>query len=370
MLANSLALVSQRPHHEIEDSDSSGQPEPAWRREGPSTPYRSVSGTPGTPLNLPHIRQMRLPGYDYRRPIMSTGIASRNSPLPCHPPHPRQTAPPQDDVIDLTEESDQPATQAPGHTPRHPRFGRDIMADVVDLESGEHQPAPNSSPEVQFMGASSLPRSPQLPQPIEPEVQGSAGLGLGSNDEIFPHPRPNNRDLFAILRRSRSRGRGEHPMAREIRLRNRHFAPIFHQDFGGLWLGTPPQNLGVDLTLDIDEEEPVQVTYARPMAPPATQPASTTSATTTSPVYTAPAAAPEGFVRNPDNITVCPNCDAELGTGDDPARRQIWVSKPCGHVRQHFPSVKLIYVELHTNLLVFFKGILRAVHKKPCDIAR
>jgi hypothetical protein len=42
----------------------------------------------------------------------------------------------------------------------------------------------------------------------------------------------------------------------------------------------------------------------------------------------------EGFTRiaKEDEIVVCPNCDHELGTGDDPVKRQIWVAKPCGHV--------------------------------------
>lgn len=52
------------------------------------------------------------------------------------------------------------------------------------------------------------------------------------------------------------------------------------------------------------------------------------------PAYIPPPPAPEGFTRTAgeDELVVCPNCDRELGTGDDDLQKQIWVTKPCGHV--------------------------------------
>lgn len=50
--------------------------------------------------------------------------------------------------------------------------------------------------------------------------------------------------------------------------------------------------------------------------------------------YKAPRAAAVNFVRKveEDDIVVCPHCGAELGTGCDDLKQQIWVTKQCGHV--------------------------------------
>lgn len=50
--------------------------------------------------------------------------------------------------------------------------------------------------------------------------------------------------------------------------------------------------------------------------------------------YKPPSPPPEGFTRSigEDEVVVCPNCDAELGTGDE-VKQQIFVAKKCGHVR-------------------------------------
>jgi len=49
--------------------------------------------------------------------------------------------------------------------------------------------------------------------------------------------------------------------------------------------------------------------------------------------YEPPTPPPAGFTRSvqEDDEVVCPNCDRELGIGEDD-RQQIWVSKQCGHV--------------------------------------
>ena len=52
------------------------------------------------------------------------------------------------------------------------------------------------------------------------------------------------------------------------------------------------------------------------------------------PTYETPPTPPQGFTRTPaeDDVLVCPNCDSELGQGDDDVKRQVWVIKSCGHV--------------------------------------
>ncbi|KAF2633053.1 hypothetical protein BU25DRAFT_487400 [Macroventuria anomochaeta] len=52
------------------------------------------------------------------------------------------------------------------------------------------------------------------------------------------------------------------------------------------------------------------------------------------PTYEAPAPAPEGFTRSPEenDVLVCPNCDSELCKGDDDVKKQVWIAKQCGHI--------------------------------------
>ena len=52
------------------------------------------------------------------------------------------------------------------------------------------------------------------------------------------------------------------------------------------------------------------------------------------PTYEAPPPPGEGFTRSPeeDDTVICPNCDNELGQGNDEIKRQIWVIRSCGHV--------------------------------------
>jgi hypothetical protein len=75
----------------------------------------------------------------------------------------------------------------------------------------------------------------------------------------------------------------------------------------------------MDLTIDLGIDDWVTAT-----APETARPRSH---------YKAPSPAPEGFTRSiqEDDIAICPNCNEELGTGDD-IKQQIWVAKQCGHV--------------------------------------
>lgn len=53
------------------------------------------------------------------------------------------------------------------------------------------------------------------------------------------------------------------------------------------------------------------------------------------PTYDAPPSPHAGFTRSPkeDDVLVCPNCEDELGLGEDDVKRQVWAVKACGHVR-------------------------------------
>jgi hypothetical protein len=57
------------------------------------------------------------------------------------------------------------------------------------------------------------------------------------------------------------------------------------------------------------------------------------------PTYDPPSPPRAGYTRAPkeEDILLCPNCEDELGVGEDELKKQVWVIKKCGHVRP-YPS--------------------------------
>ncbi|KAE8154961.1 hypothetical protein BDV25DRAFT_135300 [Aspergillus avenaceus] len=273
----------------------SRQSQSPTRRFLPQSGEASSSGAQRSPM-LP----MRYPGdgLDYRRPVLST-------------------SPQTDDVIDLTNEPDSPPRNAQqrttGATPRRPpRFGRDIMApDVVDLEEDQeevvHLDDSPSSPEVQFVSASVRP-----PAPRPPPASRDRGFGSGLLQVLRlsdPRVRALSDDgLFSRQTPWRARGGPRRPP---------------QQDVEALWIGNAPRG-AIDLTINYDGYGPVLVDYDFPRVIPESE---------ARPTYKPPTPPPEGFTRTvaEDDVVCCPNCDAELGTGNE-LKQQIWVVKQCGHV--------------------------------------
>lgn len=222
------------------------------------------------------------------------------------------------EVIDLTNDDSSPPppprqqqqrNNATSRGARLPRSGREIMTDgvdVVDLEEGEDEDSnsesdddvqeiaqesrgePPSSPEVEFVGATT--RAP----PVRAEDSQLWRM-------ITSHPRAN------FVYSTEQAIRRSIPWARLFRR-----GP---QDVESLFIGAPPQ-----VSTFVDVEYPDSTTTADRGPPPET--------------YKAPSPPPEGFTRNvkEDEVVVCPNCDEELGTGNE-TKQQIWVVKKCGHVR-------------------------------------
>lgn len=238
------------------------------------------------------------------------------------------------DVIDLTQDdSNSPprlAPQTPSTRPneasRPPRFGRNIMADVVDLEQEPTAVPSNdqqSSPEVQWLGSYSRagPSTTSTTSNAEAgaayhnhqrTLRGSNLLNLLSAENYRLPPVPMNRaDVFR----------------EEMALRTRHLVGAFRQAMSPFWVGLPPRD-----TSDFDLHD-LSLTYLRASEPghPRRGPAPQVP-----PAYEAPAAPPEGFTTcaNEDEVVVCPNCDRELGTGESPEQKQVWVARHCGHVRR------------------------------------
>ncbi|KAL4782238.1 hypothetical protein BJX76DRAFT_349536 [Aspergillus varians] len=224
-------------------------------------------------------------GLDFRRPVASSA-----------------TAEPDSEVIDLTNEPDSPELsrgripESTARQPRPPRFGREIMADVVDLEEGEEPDSP-SSPEVQFL--SSTVRQPQPPR----TQARSANFW-----RMLPLPQ-----LF--------RTTNEAGYRREVPWRGA--SHLSRGELETLWIGDGGGAMDLAINLDNAEWELLGIPPGRDRSE-RERPRDS---------YKPPSPAPEGFTRSiaEDDIATCPNCDEELGTGDD-TKQQIWVAKQCGHV--------------------------------------
>lgn len=238
---------------------------------------------------------------------------------------------PTENVIDLTQEASnrRPAQPPPvqngartNRASRGPRFGRNIMADVVDLE--EENPSSSSgqqsSPEVQFLG-STVRRDPRR------EDTAGRRRTEDNNQSSFAMRGTNLMHFLRTIRPGHMSPEAarEDLLRQEVALRTRHLARAFHQ-IEPFWIGHTPTE-GIDLTIDLDNDVPVFDYSATGFNPP--------RAARTAPPYVPPPPAPAGFTRtaNEDDVVVCPNCDHELGTGENNIRKQIWIARPCGHVR-------------------------------------
>lgn len=302
-----IIMKLQRNHRQM--SRTSHSP---GRRFFPQNGEPSSSRAPTN--RLPPMRYAG-DGLDMRRPVVSA-------------------SPQTDEVIDLTNEPDSPpqerdrSTRATSRRPRQPRFGRDIMADVVDLEDEPDNTIDldsPSSPEVQFVGASVRP---QLPRPSPPQPRGfDFGSGLVrflrlDNPRVQHFP---GRGLFS--RDPGWRTRGPHPPP---------------QDVETFWIGDRSGG-AVDLTINLDMDGPLAMDYQIQGFSPDRG---------SRPTYKPPSPPPEGFTRNlgEDEIVCCPNCDAELGTGDE-IQQQIWVVKQCGHVRMPIMRLLLIGSNIYSRFI-------------------
>ncbi|EAW13202.1 putative RING finger domain protein [Aspergillus clavatus NRRL 1] len=278
---------------------SASRSQPHW--------HQSAEPSSSRDPNRPQLPPMRYPGdgYDFRRPIMSD-------------------SPQTEDVIDLTNEPDSPEDRRrtqnadPATSSRQgrlPRFGRNIISDVIDLEDDaqeDHSTDTPSSPEVQFVGATVRPSEPERAPPPPPRNQSFIGANLWELLRLQRRRMPPH----GLLSREES-------FRQEIAWRAREMGRRPPHEMDTFWIGEEP-NGAIDLTINLDGDRPFTVEY--PRSGPTSERARQDS-------YKPPSPAPEGFTRTAgeDDVVVCPNCDEELGTGDE-RKQQIWVSKPCGHV--------------------------------------
>ncbi len=232
-------------------------------------------------------------------------------------------------VIDLTEDRSSPVaahiipptfTHSEGQrvAQRPPRFDRDIIS--IDDQEDEAVDLREDSPEIQFL--TSRPRSRSLSTARQARNQSSLRQRRhtpATRSPIRPQVSLRITGTPVEARGQQNAGWLFHPFAARV---NTHTARSYEEEQLVEWENIPGSNFDLPARLDylqagFDLDEP-----ARRQPQPRL------------PTYNAPSPAQEGFTRTPkeDDVLVCPNCDDELGLGDDEIKRQVWVVKACGHV--------------------------------------
>lgn len=272
------------------------------------------------------------------------------------------------DLIDLTgDEPEEPPRQAQSSVPnlrtsQLPRPFRYVNGpvstdEIVDLVDEPDEPVevadgPPSSPEVQFLSSSRRPHATPHPyldrnrrdhdrniRTNEPFMQSIADMrtrGLWANRSLpVPHEPPLNShlppagismlDRISMSSRSRFRSRNDDWDSENDDGGYDGFDEAFDPD------GFSPRDLErwrrhrglVNLTID----------YGLAAFPIGSTPV-TVNQESARPAYKPPSPAPEGFARTlaDEDVAICPNCACELGVGEG-KKQEIWVAKPCGHVR-------------------------------------
>lgn len=271
-----------------------------------SSQHAQISSDSLFNFNIPPFRR----SVDLRRPIMSQSTQH---------------------VIDLTEDRSSPVTSQVMQPPfshsegqrgaqRPPRFDRDIIN--IDDPEDEAVDLRENSPEIQFL--TSRPRSRSLSTTRQARQQSNFRQRRHTPAIRSPGRRPQHVSVRFTGAPDESHGHQNagwlfHPFAPRVNTNT----PRTHEDELIEWENFPNGNFELPAHLDylmpaFNLEEPAARRQPQPRLP----------------TYDPPTPAQEGFTRTPkeDDVLVCPNCDDELGLGDDEVKRQVWVVKACGHV--------------------------------------
>ena len=236
------------------------------------------------------------------------------------------------EVVDLTSDTEPIASESlhhisvppPNPASRPPRYNREIIDlsdDTPQAPGQSNLPNPvelRSSPDIQITGARTLsvPRANVLPpinRILEPRGTGADANAAGDDVQFLESRRiprqPPNVYLNALHNIMNITGGYSSRAGRHLEhILNQNGYEVDGQQ-GGLDIRLDMGAVGFDLGLGRD-------------SPPA-------------PTYDPPEAVAEGFTRSPreGNVLICPNCEDELSVGDSDVKRQVWVAKQCGHVR-------------------------------------
>ena len=240
-----------------------------------------------------------------------------------------QPQPDDTNIIDLTGDPDTPPHSVTSS--RHTRPGRgghrsrppvQEIIDVDELDDQEGDPEVNlddTSPDVELVSV--------RPRPVLPPPREGRGTEFGT-DHALPAVPGRRMDMSTIQALSHHFV-GLHPyLPRRRRRWNQHFTASTLLDPRAWGIG-PDGSDEDDIQVtpqDFRIPNPNFETTAFQIGREAPQPAA--------PTYGPPVPPKEGFTRSPseDAMLVCPNCDQELGEGEDELKRQVWAVRSCGHV--------------------------------------
>ena len=267
----------------------------------PTSSSASSSSSSLANLRIPIIRPFQRREVDLRRPARTAPHANSQT------------------FIDLTDEPSSPPgnfvlppERSPDHLSRRPPPRAQHQAEArpppsrsqpqyIDLsDTEETHPRRPSSPEVQIL--SSRPRSRSLSlsnRRNAPSRRLMSPPHHRHDERLFPPSLPGFAELDFSTRVARTR--------EEL---------VGWQGFAG------PEHLNIPNMLDF-RSVGFDLDYPHHQGP---QPRP--------PTYEAPPTPRTGFTRSPreDDYLACADCETELGIGEDEAKRQVWVNKPCGHV--------------------------------------
>lgn len=303
-------------------SSSTGSP---WIFNHPEPSGNNSQATiPTLHLNLPLFR-FAGDGLDCRTPVMS--------------------APPRE-VIDLTEEPSSPL-----HTQHRPQgswvrpssstrpHGRHahLTHEVISIDDMDDEPTGpevneqrSGSPDIELLYARPRFDTTRLPPPPR-DAEGLSNTRRFERQGIIydPNALADWRGRLARALHPQDHHAADGGPARTAHIHQMHegsfaqHAGLSQPDFGLnedlMFLPADPQ---INLPGHLDFMRPGFDMGNGPHPPPRT------------PTYDAPSPPQAGYTRSPkeEDVLVCPNCEEELGGGENDLKKQVWVARKCGHV--------------------------------------
>lgn len=302
------SLSSKRSH----DQMSNGASTQSTSSQRPVSSAPSATGSTRSlfdsfpNFSMPNLPSFRFPGdgFDFRRPAPTVPIPNAR------------------DIIDLTDDY---SPEIQRHARPTNRATHRNFIDVDEESTRANVDSSSQSPDLELLEVRSIRsqntsdpeprrREHSRPRPILRPPGSShtdnSPFTVGGWSGLRQHAQGHHRSNHETARRFHHLLHTNHPNPR-------HEMLLMHQ--------------GRDIILPGDLDFVTQGFQMGDATPRQPQPAP--------PTYDAPTPAREGFTRSPkeDDVLVCPNCEAELGTGKDDSKRQVWVIKACGHVRESRP---------------------------------
>lgn len=268
---------------------------------------------------------------------------------------------PRQEVIDLTGDAGSPSSRPSGSRPYgrtgflpHARISRNTppppppIRDVISIDdhddaTGGHVNA--GSPELELLFSRTLlPTTMPHSRPQGARPPGAEGPASPPIQSATNYGQPNSgRPSWAEWRsQTQRRHRFDMPLLPEDMYPQRHRRPeglprrphgqIHAQIIGELYNNGDPMFMNAHPDFDLPDRLNF---FAQGFAMgPDVQAAGNPRVRPPPPTYDPPSPPRVGYTRNPreEDILLCPNCEEELGVGENDIKKQVWVIKKCGHV--------------------------------------